>query len=163
MLLTRRGLVQSSVAAGVLADPVLARAAFTMADGRPWPSVKIGNVKDFEPGKPVGFNYPDEKSPAWLVKLSTAAYEGAGPNRTIVAFSGICTHMGCPVEFTGDRFVCPCHYSMFDPARNGQVYQGLASDYLPQIALEVDSAGDVRAVRMSGLVWGRISDTPITA
>lgn len=71
--------------------------------------------------------------------------------------------MGCPVEFTGDRFVCPCHYSMFDPAKNGQVYQGLASDYLPQIVLEIDAAGDIHAVRMSGLAWGRTSDEPIKA
>jgi arsenite oxidase small subunit len=163
MLLTRRGLVQSGVASGILADPVLARAAFTMPDGRPWPAVKVGNAKDLEPGKPVGFNYPDDKSPAWLVKLSTAAYEGAGPGSDIVAFSAICTHMGCPVAFTGERFVCPCHYSMFDPARNGQVYQGLASDYLPQIALEIDSAGDILAVRLSGLVWGRTSDAPMKA
>jgi arsenite oxidase small subunit len=163
MLLTRRGLVQSSVAAGVLADPVLARAAFTMPDGRPWPSVKVGNVKDVELNKPVAFAYPDAKSPAWLIRLSSAAYEGVGPGGTIVAFSGLCTHMGCPVEFVGERFVCPCHYSMFDPAKNGQVYQGLASDYLPQIALEIDSAGDIHAVRMSGLVWGRASDAPIKA
>ncbi len=161
MALARRFLMQSSVAAGVLADPVLALAAFTMPDGRLWPQVKVGNVKDLEQSKPVGFNYPDEKSPAWLVKLSGAAYEGAGPDSNIVAFSAICTHMGCPVEFVGDRFICPCHYSMFDPAKNGQVYQGLASDYLPQIALEIDAAGDIQAVRMSGLVWGRVSDAPV--
>jgi arsenite oxidase small subunit len=163
MSLTRRGLVQSGIAAGVLADPALARAAYTMPDGRPWPSVKIGNVKDLEPGKPVPFKYPDAKSPAWLVKLDAPAYEGAGPSGDIVAFSAVCTHMGCIIEFVGDRFVCPCHYSMFDPAKNGQVYQGLASDYLPQILLEIDSAGDIRAVRVSGLVWGRTSDAPIKA
>lgn len=163
MQLTRRSLVQSGVAAGVLADPVLAHAALTMPDGQTWPSVKVGNVKDLEPGKPVGFNYPDAKSPALLVKLKSAAYDGAGPGGDIVAYSAICTHMGCPVEFTGERFVCPCHYSMFDPAKNGQVYQGLASDYLPQIELRIDAAGDISAVRMSGLVWGRTSDTPIKA
>lgn len=163
MLLTRRGLVQTGVAAGVLADPMLAGAAHAMPDGRPWPSAKITNIKSLEPGKPVDFTYPDAKAPALLVKLRTAAYEGVGPGRDIVAFSSLCTHMGCPVEFTGDRFVCPCHYSMFDPAKNGQVYQGLASDYLPQIVLEIDSAGDIHAVRMSGLVWGRASDEPIKA
>ena len=161
MEITRRGFVQSGIAAGVLADPVLARASLTMPDGRLWPSVKVGNIKDLKPGEPVSFTYPDAKSPALLLKLKTSAYEGAGPGADIVAFSAISTHMGCPVGFVGDRFVCPCHYSMFDPAKNGQVYQGLASDYLPQIALEIDAAGDIHAVRMSGLVWGRTNDAPM--
>ncbi|HUA76271.1 MAG TPA: arsenate reductase (azurin) small subunit, partial [Acetobacteraceae bacterium] len=69
MPLTRRGLVQSGVVAGALGYPVFARAAFTMPDGRPWPTVKAANVNELEPGKPVSFNYPDASSPAWLVKL----------------------------------------------------------------------------------------------
>jgi arsenite oxidase small subunit len=112
-------------------------------------------------GRAVAFYYPDQNASAWLVKLKTPAFEGVGPEQDIVAFSGICTHMGCPVGFDGDRFVCPCHYSMFDPAKNGHVYQGLASDYLPQITLRLDAAGDIHAERMSGLVWGRATDAPI--
>lgn len=158
MQVTRRSVVQSAVVAGALADPTLAKAALTMRDGRPWPSVKIGKVRGLEPGKPVAFNYPDDNSPAWLLKLETHAYEGVGPDKDIVAFSGICTHMGCPVAFVGERFVCPCHKSMFDPAKNGQVYQGLASDYLPQIALRINRAGEIYAESMSGLIWGRASD-----
>ncbi|MDA8049179.1 MAG: arsenate reductase (azurin) small subunit [Rhodospirillales bacterium] len=158
MALTRRALVQTSVVAGALADPVIGRAALLMPDGKPWPSVKIGKVAKLEPGKPVAFHYPDDQSPAWLLKLTAPGYDGAGAGKDIVAFSGICTHMGCPVEFRGERFVCPCHKSMFDPARNGQIYQGLASDYLPQVTLRVDSAGDIHAVAMSGLIWGRASD-----
>jgi arsenite oxidase small subunit len=157
MPLTRRALVQTGVIAGALADPVLGRAALLMPDGKPWPSVRIGNAATLEPGKPVAFGYPDEHSPAWLLKLSGPGYEGVGPAKDIVAFSGICTHMGCAVEFVGERFVCPCHKSMFDPARNGQIYQGLASDYLPQVRLRVDGAGDIYAEAMSGLVWGRAS------
>lgn len=89
MQLTRRSVVQSAVVAGALADPALAKAALTMRDGRPWPSVKIGDIHGLEPGKPVAFNYPDDKSPAWLLKLKTHAYKGVGPDKDIVAFSGI--------------------------------------------------------------------------
>lgn len=149
MRLTRRSVIQSGVAVGVLAKPAAGRAALMMPDGRPWPSVKAGNVRDLKPGHPVAFTYPDKNAPAWLLKLKMPAYEGVGPGKDIVAFSGICTHMGCPVGFDGDRFVCPWHYSMFDPAKNGQLYQGLASDYLPQIALRIDAAGEIHAERMN--------------
>lgn len=155
---SRRGFIQTSALVGAVANPILAKAGMVMADGKSWPSVKVGNIDQLSPGKPVSFQYPEATSPAWLLKLAEPAYEGAGSSGDIVAFSGICTHMGCPVAFKDDRFVCPCHLSMFDPARNGVPYQGLASDYLPQIKLRIDNAGDIHAVGMSGLIWGRTSD-----
>ncbi|MBS3025307.1 arsenate reductase (azurin) small subunit [Acidiphilium multivorum] len=158
MRVSRRSFVQTTAMAGAVANPILAKAGMVMADGKPWPSVKAGNINQLSPGKPVSFQYPDAMSPAWLLKLAEPAYEGAGSSGDIVAFSGICTHMGCPVAFKDGRFVCPCHFSMFDPARNGVPYQGLASDYLPQIKLRIDNAGDIHAEGMSGLVWGRTSD-----
>lgn len=164
MSLSRRGFVQTAVAVGVLAEPAVGRAAQAIAaPAGGWPSTKIGNVKALKTNEPVSFSYPDASSLAWLIKLGHPAYEGGGPDQDIVAFSGLCTHMGCPVEFVGERFVCPCHKSMFDPAKNGQIYQGLASDYLPQVKLRIDAAGDIHAIAMSGLVWGRSRDIMSTA
>jgi Rieske Fe-S protein len=40
----------------------------------------------------------------------------------------ICTHKGCTVELSGDKFICPCHGSEY--AINGNVTQGPAKKNL---------------------------------
>jgi arsenite oxidase small subunit len=157
MGVSRRTFIKIGTAAGTASNSVLSYGALWQT-GKTWPSEKIANIHNLKTGEPVRFEYPDAKSPAVLVKLGKAAYEGIGPDRDIVAFSALCTHMGCPLQFERERFVCPCHKSMYDPAMNGQVYQGLSTDYLPQIQLSVDSSGDIHADRIMGLVWGRTNN-----
>jgi len=55
---------------------------------------------------------------------------------TVVAFSAICTHMGCTVAPAGKDFVCPCHGSTYD-MRTGAVKAGPAPKPLPKIATHV--------------------------
>lgn len=45
--------------------------------------------------------------------------------RKVVAFSAVCTHMGCTVAPQGDTYVCPCHASTYDAA-TGAVISGPA-------------------------------------
>jgi ubiquinol-cytochrome c reductase iron-sulfur subunit len=62
----------------------------------------------------------------------------------IVAYSKICTHVGCPValyEETTHRILCPCHQSTFDATRGAKVIFGPAPRSLPQLPLGVDSEG----------------------
>jgi ubiquinol-cytochrome c reductase iron-sulfur subunit len=62
----------------------------------------------------------------------------------IVAYSKICTHVGCPValyEQTTHHILCPCHQSTFDAAHGANVIFGPAARPLPQLPLTVDSAG----------------------
>jgi ubiquinol-cytochrome c reductase iron-sulfur subunit len=62
----------------------------------------------------------------------------------IVAYSKICTHVGCPAalyEQTTHHILCPCHQSTFDAARGATVLFGPATRPLPQLPLTVDSAG----------------------
>lgn len=62
----------------------------------------------------------------------------------IVAYSKICTHVGCPIslnERTTHHLLCPCHQSTFDLANSGKVVFGPAGRPLPQLPLEVDDEG----------------------
>jgi ubiquinol-cytochrome c reductase iron-sulfur subunit len=62
----------------------------------------------------------------------------------IVAYSKICTHVGCPValyEQTTHHILCPCHQSTFDATRGAKVLFGPAARPLPQLPLGTDAAG----------------------
>ena len=78
----------------------------------------------------------------------------------VVAFSDICTHMGCPLgaSYNGQHKMlgpCPCHFTTFDLTRRGLVVIGQATDDLPQIQLTVDDAtGDIFATGVMGLSYG---------
>ena len=73
----------------------------------------------------------------------------------IMAFSKICTHAGCAIELfryplyaptsPGPALVCPCHYSAFDVRTGGQRTFGPAARALPQLPLEIDGDGLLRA------------------
>lgn len=54
----------------------------------------------------------------------------------LVAFSAICTHMGCTVAPQGDQLVCPCHGSTYDLA-TGDNTGGPAPKPLPSIPVTV--------------------------
>jgi Rieske Fe-S protein len=63
---------------------------------------------------------------------------------TFVAFSAVCTHAGCPVQYdqANVQFVCPCHGGLYD-ARTGQVLQGPPPAPLQRIPVQV-VAGQLR-------------------
>jgi ubiquinol-cytochrome c reductase iron-sulfur subunit len=62
----------------------------------------------------------------------------------IIAYSKICTHVGCPAalyEQTTHHILCPCHQSTFDALDGAKVIFGPAARPLPQLPLGVDSEG----------------------
>ncbi|HET6825266.1 MAG TPA: Rieske 2Fe-2S domain-containing protein [Amnibacterium sp.] len=62
----------------------------------------------------------------------------------IVAYSKICTHVGCPValyEQQTHHLLCPCHQSQFDITHEAEVIFGPAKRPLPQLPITVDSQG----------------------
>lgn len=158
MKISRRTVLKAGVATAATAaiGPSLAQ----VAPSQDYPVDSVAKLSELEVGKPVYFSYPDGNAQAILVRLGEEAIGGVGPDGDIVAFSAACTHMGCGVQFTDGRFLCPCHNSLFDPAKNGQVYQGLATSYLPQIPLRINGDGDIYATAIEGLIWGRVENIP---
>ncbi|MEP6480410.1 MAG: Rieske 2Fe-2S domain-containing protein [Rhodoglobus sp.] len=62
----------------------------------------------------------------------------------IVAYSKICTHVGCPValyEQQTHHLLCPCHQSQFDITHEAKVIFGPAKRPLPQLPITVDADG----------------------
>jgi ubiquinol-cytochrome c reductase iron-sulfur subunit len=62
----------------------------------------------------------------------------------IVAYSKVCTHVGCPValyEQHTHHLLCPCHQSEFDITDAAKVIFGPAARPLPQLPITVDDEG----------------------
>ena len=122
-------------------------------------------VDDLETGAfvtafPQGADKRDLGSPVVVVRLDPRTIQLRPSRRSwaplgFVAYSKICTHAGCAVsEFRYPLYqptskapglVCPCHYSTFDPASEGDVTFGPAGRPLPQLPLAVDGARQLRA------------------
>lgn len=103
------------------------------------------NANDLEPGT-VAQAFPKGKSTSSenlveIIRLSNDSAE-------IVAFSAICTHLGCSVlaRLNDDGFIpCPCHGSLFDPADDAAVVGGPAGRPLPSLPITVNSDGTIVA------------------
>ena len=62
----------------------------------------------------------------------------------IIAFSKICSHMGCAValyEQQTKHLLCPCHQSTFDVTRAAKVIFGPSARPLPQLDITIDQEG----------------------
>lgn len=65
-----------------------------------------------------------------------------------IAYSKVCTHAGCPVglyEPETQRLFCPCHQSVFAVLEGARPTAGPATRPLPQLPIEIDEAGYLRA------------------
>mgnify|MGYP000063637141 CR=1 FL=1 len=166
-LISRRGFLLGSgaVAVSTMAVTLLpgtAKAAKAEVQVARYPSKKIGNIKQLKQDIPVAFNYPDEGrySDMMLVRTGTRCGGGVGPKQDVVAFSTFCTHQGGPLDGSYNKKYkslgqCPFHLSTYDLTRYGMLISGQAYESLPQVVLEMDKKGDIYAVGMMGLIFGR--------
>jgi Rieske Fe-S protein len=131
------------------------------------------------------FNYPLRNEPNFFLNLAPANGQapsasnpgawnvpgGVGTNGSIVAFSAICQHLGCPAPAIayyppsfcpGKTFStraspaqpffihCSCHGSTYDPANAASNLTGPAVLPLPQVTLVTDTDGNLFATGLTG-------------
>jgi arsenite oxidase small subunit len=126
-----------------------------------YPRKKVALLSRLRQGAPVEFRYPWDHAncDTVLLKLGQEAAGGVGPNKDVVAFNGLCPHMGWAIparKFFADPGIagpCPGHWTTFDLTRHGMVVSGHATQGLPQIVLELDG-DDILAVGVLGLIFG---------
>ncbi|HIZ89353.1 MAG: ubiquinol-cytochrome c reductase iron-sulfur subunit [Candidatus Mucispirillum faecigallinarum] len=81
------------------------------------------------------------------VPLSSLPYKGAylikdkhtgiiKDDNGIKVFSISCTHLGCVLNVENDKFICPCHGSIFD--LSGNVLKGPALKPLKQLEYKIE-------------------------
>lgn len=121
--LTRLSIGLGSIGAALIAVPSVAFLLGLRKTPQIWRTV--GKLDDFEIGSTVNVSFPDPSPLPWSgVTAQTAAWLRRVDDREFVAFSMICTHLGCPVRWlaTANLFMCPCHGGVF--YANGQVASG---------------------------------------
>jgi Rieske Fe-S protein len=96
----------------------------------------IARAAEVPRGSAVEFTDAQLQQPAVLVHLEDGDF---------AAYSAVCTHRGCTVNYRDGKLACPCHGSVFDPARGAAVEAGPASRPLPEIPVEVRGDEVLRA------------------
>lgn len=130
---------------------------------RDGPRVHVAPLSSFGgPWAATPFRYED--TPALAVRLPSPIPGGVSLDNGVhlAGFSRMCTHQRCVLSLNrdveaiafafnhradGPSLVCPCHLSVFDPARAGRAVAGPATAPLPRVRLAVDE-GTVVATGM---------------
>jgi Rieske Fe-S protein len=129
-------------------------------DGSPLTATKVSGEYNVTTSDLYLFNYPLTNEPNFLLNLAPATLGGAGaknvpggvgPDGSIVAYSAICQHLGCPApalsyyppgtcpqRFSGIGFYihCSCHGSTYDVTHGAANLTGPAVLPLPQVTLQ---------------------------
>ncbi len=122
--------IAGSTAAMIAAVPVLGAVFFpmrarTISEGEGF--LPVGDASELDPGVPLKAAVRTTRLDAWSeskgVELASVWLEKK-KNGSIGAFSSICPHLGCSVDYLADSgtFNCPCHGSVF--AKDGSVVSG---------------------------------------
>jgi Rieske Fe-S protein len=135
-------------------------------DGSPLTVSKVESEYNVMTSDVLLFNYPLQNEPNFLINVAPASAGGVGAmnvkngighQKSIVAFSAICQHLGCPApaihfyppgtcpQTPGGRpfyIHCTCHGSTYDATNGASNLTGPAVLPLPQVILEWDTSDD---------------------
>ena len=144
-------------------------------DGSPLTVAKVEGEYNVETLELHLFYYPLKNEPNFLLNLYPASGTpngtngaenvpyGVGTHGSIVAYSAICQHLGCPApaiafyppgtcpDTPGGRTFyihCSCHGSTYDVTNSAANLTGPAVLPLPQVLLETDASGNIFAYGM---------------
>jgi arsenite oxidase small subunit len=121
----------------------------------------LGELVELWSTVPFTLKVPSGEMPALLLRVPEAVPGGLSVGEAhYLAFSRICTHLGCPVSLRRDletlavafnyrtdapALACPCHLSVFAPLEAGRAVSGPAREPLPRVQLEL-RGGELFAV-----------------
>ena len=112
------------------------------ASGGGGPKVGKGQViatkSEVGPGEAFPFADAETGQQSVLVHLESGEF---------AAYSAVCTHQACTVAYRPQtrKLACPCHGSIFDPAKSAAVESGPAQRPLPEIPIQVEGEEVIRA------------------
>ena len=132
---TRKDFLRLGTAAGVSVASVWVSVACsnTASDGQ-----VIARVSEVPLGSAIEFRDDNSGERALLIHLEDGRF---------VAYSVVCTHQSCVVLYRDAELVCPCHGSVFDPARGGAAVRGPAREPLQEVEVDTDDGKVVRVRR----------------
>ena len=142
-------------------------------DGSPLTVTKVESEFNVNTSDLILFNYPLQNEPNFLFNVAPASTGGpgatgvpfgVGSQKSIVAYSAICQHLGCPAPALSyyppgtcsktfndrDFYIhCTCHGSTYDVVNRAANLTGPAVLPLPQVILEAAADGSIFATGMT--------------
>jgi ubiquinol-cytochrome c reductase iron-sulfur subunit len=115
-------------------------------------AVRVGTLITVFPEGHTGMEGADSQAVLVKVEEDKVKHEKGREHwapQGLLVYSKICTHAGCPVglyQVDTHQLICPCHQSAFDALDGAKVQFGPATRALPQLPVEVDHEGHLRAM-----------------
>jgi Rieske Fe-S protein len=101
--------------------------------------VALGPLENYPVGEPTLFTFTRTKVNGWEKTVNSYGVYVYRPSESeVTAFSNVCTHLSCRVNWKGDvqEYVCPCHDAHFDI--NGGVVSGPPPRPMDQFETKVE-------------------------
>ncbi|MDO8520093.1 MAG: Rieske (2Fe-2S) protein [Deltaproteobacteria bacterium] len=87
--------------------------------------VELGKASAIPPGEPVKVDFIQRKKDGWTtIEGRSSCWVVTPDGVNFTAYNPLCTHLGCPYRWDGERkqFLCPCHTAVF--SIDGEVVSG---------------------------------------